>query len=168
MTVIFMVASWISVPIPPVTVHFLFVGLMGLMLGYYAYPAILIALIFQAVMFQHGGITTIGVNSVCFGLPALLAHSWFGWIVQKMGMSVKKLGIVGFFAGMFGTALSVLIFFTILILFIPADLNVVAEQRAIALLSLAHIPLIVAEGVFSALLLMYLYRIKPKLFEAFI
>ena len=60
LTAAFFVASWIHIPVPPTSVHLVLNGLVGAALGYYAFPAILIGLFFQAVMFQHGGLTTPG------------------------------------------------------------------------------------------------------------
>jgi len=73
MTAAFFAASLIHIPVPPSSVHLVLPGLMGAMLGWYALPAILIGLAFQAVMFGHGGLTTLGVNAVILGLPALAA-----------------------------------------------------------------------------------------------
>jgi cobalt/nickel transport system permease protein len=73
----FFVASWIHIPVPPVSVHLILNGLMGVMLGWFAFPAILIGLFFQAIMFNHGGLTTLGVNAAMMGLPALAGYGIF-------------------------------------------------------------------------------------------
>ena len=52
----FFVASLIHVPLGPGSVHLLLNGLLGLILGWAAFPAILVALLLQAVLFQYGGI----------------------------------------------------------------------------------------------------------------
>ena len=65
----FFVASLIHIPVPPTSVHLVLSGLLGVTLGYFAFPAILIGLFFQAVMFQHGGLTTLGINAVISRLP---------------------------------------------------------------------------------------------------
>ncbi|MDD5642485.1 MAG: energy-coupling factor ABC transporter permease, partial [Syntrophales bacterium] len=53
----FFVASLIHVPVGPVGLHLVLNGLMGLLLGWVAVPAILIALFLQALLFQFGGLT---------------------------------------------------------------------------------------------------------------
>ena len=78
LTAAFFLASLIHIPVPPGSIHLVLNGLMGVVLGYYAFPAILIGLFFQAVMFQHGGLSTLGVNAAIMGIPALLAHYIFG------------------------------------------------------------------------------------------
>ena len=77
LTAAFFVASLIHIPLPPSSLHLVLNGMMGTILGYYAFPAILIGLFFQAVMFQHGGLSTLGVNAAMMGIPALLAYHLF-------------------------------------------------------------------------------------------
>ena len=50
----FFVASLIHVPIGPSNAHLILNGLVGLLLGWAAFPAILVALVLQAVLFQFG------------------------------------------------------------------------------------------------------------------
>jgi len=165
LTAAFIVASLIHIPVPPTTVHLMLSGLMGMLLGYYAVPAILIGITLQAIMFHHGGITTIGINTINFAIPALLSYFLFSNLIRKIKLNTKSLSLIGFTAGIFGSALSVLMFTLILVIFIPTELSVIQEKQAIFTLSLAHIPVILIEGVFSALLLAYLYKTKPKIIE---
>ena len=68
----FFVASLIHVPIGPASVHLVLNGLTGLLLGWAAVPAILVALFLQGIIFQFGGLTTLGVNTLNMALPAVL------------------------------------------------------------------------------------------------
>lgn len=77
MTAAFFVATWIHIPVPPTSVHLVLNGIMGVVLGWYAVPAIVVGLFLQVVMFQHGGLTTLGVNATMMGVPALLAFGIF-------------------------------------------------------------------------------------------
>ncbi|MEJ2224215.1 MAG: cobalt transporter CbiM [Syntrophobacterales bacterium] len=63
------VASLIHVPVGPVGLHLVLNGLMGLLLGWLAFPAILIALFLQALLFQFGGLTVLGVNTFTMATP---------------------------------------------------------------------------------------------------
>ena len=193
LTAAFFVASWIHIPTPLATVHFVLNGLLGVLLGWLAFPAILIGLLFQTVMFQHGGLSTLGVNALIMGIPALLAHGVFQLgcqlgSVQGHNQSLNQgrsqghnqdrsdqnlsvlprwlLGSLGFVAGAAGLGLSVLAFFSIMVVFLPAHLDAALEQRAIALLCLAHLPVIALEGGFTALLVLLLQRVKPELLPA--
>jgi cobalt/nickel transport system permease protein len=77
LTAAFFIASSIKIPLPPSSVHLLLYGLLGITLGYYAFPAILVGLFLQAVIFQHGGLTTLGVNAAIAGIPTLLFYHLF-------------------------------------------------------------------------------------------
>ena len=79
----FFVASLIHIPIGPSNAHLILNGLVGLLLGWAAFPAILVALILQAAFFQFGGITTLGVNTLIMALPAVLCYLIFGRLVTK-------------------------------------------------------------------------------------
>jgi cobalt/nickel transport system permease protein len=86
LTAAFFVISLIHVPIPglPTSAHLLGNGLLGVLLGRRAALAIPIGLLLQAVLLQHGGLTTLGVNTCVMVLPALLAWQMFvGW--QRLG-----------------------------------------------------------------------------------
>ena len=67
----FFVGSLVHVPVGPGSAHLILNGLLGLFLGWAAFPAILAALTLQAVLFQYGGITTLGVNTFTMALPAI-------------------------------------------------------------------------------------------------
>ncbi len=163
----FFVGSSINIPVPPVSVHLVLNGLLGALLGWYAWPAILIGLLLQALLIGHGGLTTIGVNAVMMGVPALMA----GYIFQlrhrfdKLLSPTWSVGIFGFLAGSLGLGLAALIFFGIVILTVPAGLDFTTERTAVTALMLAHIPLFFIEGTFTTLLCLFLLRVKPELLE---
>ena len=52
----FFVASLIHVNVGPASVHLILNGIVGLLLGWAAVPAILVALTLQALFFQFGGL----------------------------------------------------------------------------------------------------------------
>lgn len=166
LTAAFFVASGIHIPIPPASVHFVLNGLLGTVLGYYAFPAILIGLFFQAQMFGHGGLTTLGVNATMMGIPAILAYHIFQ---LRYLFGEKKLvinSIFAFLSGAIGLGLALAIFFILVISNLPADLDNLSERAAIYALMLSHVPLIIIEGLFTAMLVMFLQRVRPELLES--
>ncbi len=171
-TAAFFVASWVNIPVPPVSVHLILNGLMGVILGWYAFPAILIGLFFQAVMFGHGGLTTLGVNATMMGVPAILAYYVFRLRgapgLRAMGERGSRAltGVFAFLGGALGLGLAALILFVLLIGTVPSSLDGATERAAITGLVIAHIPLAVVEGAFTALVVLYLLRVKPALLEA--
>src|SRR5689334_7073084 len=56
---VFFVASLVHFPIGPSSVHLLLSGLIGVMIGWSAFPAILVALLLQAVLFGFGGLVVL-------------------------------------------------------------------------------------------------------------
>jgi len=165
LTAAFFVVSWIHIPVPPTSVHLVLNGLLGAMLGYFAFPAILIGLFFQAVMFQHGGLTTLGVNAIIMGLPALVGYYIFRLRKSHNKESPRKTAVFGFLAGAIAIGISVVMFVVILLAFLPADLDVGAERTAIYALAIAHLPIIAIEGVITSLLAVFLQRVRPELLE---
>ena len=166
LTATFFVASLIHIPIPPTSVHLILNGLMGAVLGYYAFPAILIGLFFQAVMFQHGGMSTLGVNAVILGLPAIAAYYLFRQRERLGGKRQILTKILSFSAGAGALLLSAGMFAILLITHISADMNINAERTAI-LISLSGYGIqAVIEGVFSVMLISFLEQVKPELLKS--
>ncbi|MFN5513932.1 MAG: cobalt transporter CbiM [Cyanobacteriota bacterium] len=167
LTAAFFVASSIHIPIPPASVHLVLNGLLGVVLGYYAFPAILIGLFLQAVMFGHGGLTTLGVNTAMMGGAALLAYALFQFhtAFKRILPGNQALTVFAFLAGALGLGIAVLIFAVLTLTTLPADVNPGAERVAIYGLMLAHLPLMVLEGIFTAMLALFLQRVKPELLK---
>lgn len=69
---VFFAGSMVAVPVGPSSVHLMFSGLMGLVLGWMAVPAVLAALVLQLALFGFGGVTTLGVNALDIALPGVL------------------------------------------------------------------------------------------------
>jgi cobalt/nickel transport system permease protein len=94
LTAAFFVAGAIHVRVPPTSVHLLLVGLMGVVLGRHAALSIPMGVCLQYALIQHGGYTTIGINSCIMVIPALLAWQLFAalqrlpWIRQPVGRMV--------------------------------------------------------------------------------
>ena len=78
MAAAFFVASLVQVPLGPASMHLLLNGLMGLVLGWAAVPALLVGLVLQAVFFGYGGLVVLGVNTMNLALPALACAALFG------------------------------------------------------------------------------------------
>ena len=175
LTATFFVASSLYLPCPPPlgTVHFLMNGLLGAVLGYYAIPAIVIGLLFQALLLGHGGLTTLGLNTLLLGIPALLAYHLFQgrhWFVSKVrfrkAIPLQMVyGVFGGLAGFIGVMGAALLFFALVIWTIPADMNAATEQAAISLMTLINVPLAVLEGIFTASFVVFIFRTKPELLE---
>lgn len=165
LTAVFFAASLVHLPLPPTSVHLVLSGLVGVILGWYAFPAILVGLFFQAVMFQHGGLTTLGVNACLMGLPALIAGGLFQTRRFLGRDKVMPNVLLAFLGAFLAIALGAVMAALLLIYTMPAYLDAAAERSAVIVLSLAHLPVALLEGVFTAMVVLFLLRVKPELLE---
>jgi cobalt/nickel transport system permease protein len=154
----FFVASLVHVPIGPSSVHLILNGLLGLILGWKAFPAILVGLALQALLFQFGGITTLGVNTLNMALPAIICFYLFGWGVRT-GTRQLIFTVTAFACGSCAVLISgMLVGFSLYLTgeaFLPAAKVVVA----------VHFPVMLIEGVLTAACALFLRRVKPELLE---
>jgi len=157
MTSVFFVASLIHVPIGPTSVHLILNGLIGMILGPLAFVSIFLGLILQAILFQHGGLTSVGVNSLMMGLPALLAYRIFD--LHKKRYFKSSVAIFGALAG--GSA----VFFATLLLgvFLVTTGDVFIGAAKIA--ALAHLPVIIVEAIITGFAVSFIRKVKPELLE---
>ena len=167
LTAAFFVASSIHIPFPPTSLHLILNGLLGVVLGYYAFPAVLIGLFFQAVMLGHGGLSTLGINAVIVGIPALLIYHLFCWrsFVERYFNKRVTTGIFAFLAGALGVALTVILFFGLVVSTFGTGENAGSDRVATLGLVLAHIPLMILEGIFTSFVVLFLQQAKPQLLE---
>ncbi|HJH30117.1 MAG TPA: cobalt transporter CbiM [Methanosarcinaceae archaeon] len=153
------VASLIRIPAGLTSVHLVLSGFAGVTLGILAYPCIFIALVMQAFLFQHGGITTIGINTVNMGVPALISFFIFkAGMKLKLNIGIRKNEILfGAIAGGIAVALAVLL--------LAVELLVTGEQftEIATTVVLAHIPVILVEAIFTGVIAGFLATVKPEM-----
>lgn len=154
-TAAFFVGSLIHMPVGPTSVHLVLNGLVGVVLGLLAYPAIFIGLILQTVLFQHGGITTIGINAAIMGIPALMAYGVFRAGIKRGGQ--KSGPLFGTIAG--GLAAGLAVLFLILSLLTTGE-----EFMGVAgVIGVAHLPVIAIEAAVTGSVVGFLQKVKPEL-----
>lgn len=153
---VFFVASLIHVPIGPGNAHLVLNGLLGILSGWMAFPEILLALVFQAILFQYGGITTLGVNTFTMGFSAVLAGMLYRGISSIFS---GRMGILtaAFCAGFFGVALAGIL--TALALAFTAE----GFRTAAWLILTAHIPVMIVEGLITAVIVGFVSRVNPAI-----
>lgn len=153
----FFVACLVHVPIGPASTHLILNGLMGLFLGWVAFPAILIGLILQAALFQFGGLTSLGVNCLNMALPAVLCFYAFrrGIRSENMTLSMTASFLCGSIAVLLGS------------LMLALSLVCSGEHFLVVakVVVMAHLPVMVIEGLITALCVRFLKRVKPEILE---
>lgn len=154
----FFVGSLVHIPLGPVSVHLVLNGINGLVLGWAAFPSIFVALTFHTLLFQFGGITVLGLNTLIMALPAVLVWYLFRGLVS--GRSSTRALAGGFLAGFLSVGLSAFL--------LALSLSLSGEQfREAAVVALAaHAPVMVAEGFFTALCVQFLRKVKPEMLGA--
>ena len=150
----FFVASLIHVPIGPSSVHLILNGIVGLILGWGAFPVILVALMLQAMLFQFGGITTLGVNTVIMALPAVFCYYLFGRLVSKRPrIALPAAFACGAFSVFFGAVM------------VGLALMFTEENflKAAYLVVIAHLPVMIIEGIITAFCVAFLKKVQPDM-----
>jgi len=153
----FFVASLIHVPIGPSSAHLVLNGLAGVVIGWAAFPAMLVALLLQAILFGFGGLTTLGVNTVVMAGPAVVCHYLFAWGVRGRGPTVAF--VCGLLAGGVAVLLSALL----------VCVALVTTGKAFAVVAglvvAAHVPVAVIEGLITGCIAGFLRKVKPELLD---
>ncbi len=148
----FFVASLIHVNIGPSSVHLILNGIVGLLLGWAAFPAILVALTLQALFFQFGGITALGVNTVNMALPAVVCYYLFSPLIRKKNPMAAAASFAGGFLSVFFAAL--LLGFSLIF----------TEQNfweVSTLVVMANLPVMIIEGIITVFFVAFLKKVHP-------
>lgn len=152
----FFVGSLVHIPVGPSSAHLILNGLLGAVLGWASFPAILVGLLLQAVLFQYGGLTTLGVNTFDMAAPAVICGLLCGPLLRRVG---RARAIGAFLCGSLSVLLSSLLTATALSLtdegFFHAAVTLVA----------AHIPVMLVEGGFTVLVVGYVAKAVPEIFQ---
>ena len=77
----FFVASLISIPFAVSSLHLVLIGLMGILLGIKVFPAVIVALFLQAILFQFGVMTTLGVNTFIIAYRAVISYFLYCYLL---------------------------------------------------------------------------------------
>jgi len=151
----FFVASLIHVPIGPSSVHLILNGINGLLLGWLCFPSILVALALQAILFQFGGITVLGVNTVNMALPGVICYYLFSRLVNR------ERGLISLAAAFTCGFLSV--FFSGILVALSLLFTEQSFMSVAQLIIVAHLPIMIIEGIITLFCVAFLHRVKPEL-----
>jgi len=154
----FFVASLIHVPIGTAPVHLVLNGLVGLLLGWAAFPAILIALFLQAVFFGGAGILALGVNTVTMAAPAVAVGCLLGGATRVKSEAVAA--VAGFAAGAMGILLGLVLWAGVMTAACP-EFQTFSQAAVVA-----HLGLAVVEGLVTASAVAFFRKVRPELLDA--
>jgi len=151
----FFIASLIHVPVGPSSVHLILNGIIGILLGWAAFPAILVALALQGVLFQFGGITTLGVNTFNMAFPAIICFYLFRKGIRN-GNNLTAFSLA-FACGFLAVMLSG-IMVAIALIFTGEPFIQVAK-----LVLIAHLPVMILEGLLTVFCIAFLRKVRPEI-----
>jgi cobalt/nickel transport system permease protein len=154
----FFVVSLIHVPLGVTSVHLVLSGLVGIILGWAAFPALLIALLLQAIMFGHGGLLALGVNTLTMGLPALVCYYLF-----RRAVACRRDGLAfsaGLAAGALATLLGALL--TASALWIAGNEFELIGKAVLGF----HFAVAAVEGLVTGSVVVFIRKVRPELFES--
>nr|WP_321457546.1 cobalt transporter CbiM [uncultured Cohaesibacter sp.] len=155
----FFVASLIHVPLGFSSVHLILNGLAGIILGWAAFPALFVGLLLQAVFFAFGGISVLGVNTFNIAAPAVLV----GLLVNPFLIKAKSADIAAIYGGVAGALAIALTTLCVALALGLSGENFVFQAK---LVFVAHIPIMIIEGLLSAAAIYLIYKVKPELLHA--
>lgn len=156
MAAAFFIAALVHVPVGPTNIHLILNGLVGLLLGWAAFPAILTALLLQAVMFQFGGFTTLGVNTVIMALPAVMVYLLCRPLIHRAG---KPRLIAAFCAGFLSVLLSGVLM-AVALMFVSEGF-----LKLVPVIIGSQIPLMIIEGIITAAVITFIMKVRPEMLQ---
>jgi cobalt/nickel transport system permease protein len=142
------VASLIHFPMAGTSLHLGLFGIAGIILGKRAFPAIFTAVLFQSLIFQHGGLLTVGLNAINMGAGAFVA--WLIWRTKIMPEYLRAL-LAGF-SGVF-----------IPVLLMSLEFRLSGYGRGVIYLFSVYLFAAVAESAISFSAVKFLRKVKPDL-----
>lgn len=150
----FFVASLIHLNIGPASVHLVLNGMVGLVLGWAAFPAIFTGLLLQALLFQYGGLTTLGVNTVVMAAPAVCVSLLLSPFVSRKG----RVGLAASFGCGFLTVLFSSLLLAAALVFTGENFKIIAWASIVG-----NLPVMGVEGIFTAFVISFLQRVYPEM-----
>jgi cobalt/nickel transport system permease protein len=158
LTAAFFVASSIHVKLAvlPTSVHLILNGLVGVVLGRRAPLAVTVGLALQYLLLSHGGLTTLGLNACVVGIPAVVAGQHFPLLRRVLPPFP-----LGCLLGVFASAGAVGLNFLVLLAGGKDDWETLAK-----LVLLAHLPVVLIEGLLLGVIVRYLEKVQPSLLRS--
>jgi cobalt/nickel transport system permease protein len=145
------VASMVHFPLAGTSIHLGLFGLLGILLGKRAFPVVFVTLLFQALLFQHGGLLSLGLNTLNMGLGSLLG--WWIWKAAPLPEAFRAYaaGFVGILAPAFLMA---------------AEFSFAGYGKGFYYIAGIYTLAAAMEGVATMFMVGFFRRVKPELLPA--
>ena len=142
------IVSLIHFPIGATSIHLGLYGLAGLLFGLRSIPIIFVILLFQSLIFQHGGLLSVGINTLTMGSGAMVA--WGVWKSFKFYKQIKS-----FLCGFLGILIPAVF---ISVIFIISNYG-----KGMAFIVSVYIPAAVIEGLLTMVIFNYFNKVRPEI-----
>lgn len=142
--------SLVHFPLGGTSVHLGLYGLIGILAGRRAFPVIFAALLFQTMLFQHGGLLSLGLNAINMGTGALLAA-----ILWRTGLGPDS--VRAFLSGFIGVLIPALL--------IALEFSLAGYGKGFLFISALYLGAAVLEGAITVAAVSFLRGSKPELLQ---
>jgi cobalt/nickel transport system permease protein len=143
--------SLLHLPLAGTSVHVALLGLAGILLGRRVLPVMFVVLLFHALLFQHGGLLSVGLNTLNLSAGALAAR----WIWRSgLGPEAVRTFVAG--------AVAILV----PALLMGAEFMVTGYGRGIVYLLSVYVVLALVEGVLTVTVVRFFRTAQPEILEA--
>lgn len=152
----FFVASFIHFSVGAVYIHLTLNALVGLLLGWAAFPVIFTGLLLQALLFNYGGLFVLGVNTVVMALPAVAC----GLLLQRSLALASRPKTFPIVFAVCATLLFSNILYVLALVASGKELHTLAK-----IAFTASLPLMLVEAPITLFVIRMLHRVRPGLFQ---
>ena len=151
----FFAASLIHINVGPSSAHLILNGLIGVLLGWAAFPAMFVGLVLQAILFGFGGVTVLGLNLFNIAAPAVLCGIAARPFIARGNLTTAA--VAGGIAG--GAAVGL----TAVLVAVSLTLSGGEFLAAAVLIAGWHVPVMAIEGAVTAAAVLLIKRVRPDM-----
>lgn len=144
-------ASFVQFPVAGASIHLGLYGLLGVLLRARAFPVVFATLLLQALLLQHGGLISLGLNAVNMGSGALIG--WALWSAPGLPASLRA-----FAAGFVGALLPAVL--------MAAEFALSGYGKGFFVVTGVYALVAAVEGAATVAIVGFLRRSKPEVFVA--
>jgi cobalt/nickel transport system permease protein len=157
LSAVFFVASLIHVPVGPSSAHLVLNGLIGTIMGWASFPIIFMGLLLQGLLFNFGGLTTLGLNTFNMAAPAVLVGIALRPLVNSSMIGIAPLA--GFLGGGLPVFLSAVL--------VALSLYLTGEQFKLVAVQviIGNFPVMIIESIVVMFCIKFLKKVRPEILD---
>jgi cobalt/nickel transport system permease protein len=140
--------SMVHFPIGGTSIHLGLYGVAGVLLGRRSFPVAFVTLLFQALIAQHGGLLTLGLNTINMAAGMLIAAAV--WKLSAIGEPTRAF-LAGFLGAMLPAAM------------VAAEFWLAGYGKGFGVIATAYSAVALIEAALTTFIIGYLRRVKPAI-----